>query len=256
MKDVWNTIEGTTSRKLLARERILVVLRDGFTQEYEAGDPFPRGCWEEGTDEDELNISKENAFRRNRRELRNSWSNISRHGPLVGLNLRMHLVQGADCDCFCTQALSVWHLGPSSMAEILCAMKTRSQKRCSSWLLHAFSSTSPCSEDLSAWDALQNPARAPDLTFWRFSSKCLGEEGKRFDAFGRGWVTLKAKVCQCTWLFLVSLCHAVTGAHRAIDHPPLGNDRTWPQLQQRPSQCSVGANCVQHSTVVSSTTPP
>lgn len=159
----------------------------------------------------------------------------------------MHLVQGADCDCFCTQALSVWHLGPSSMAEILCAMKTRSQKRCSSWLLHAFSSTSPCSEDLSAWDALQNPARAPDLTFWRFSSKCLGEEGKHLGAFSRGWVTLKAKACQCTWLFLVSLCHAVTGAHRAIDHPPLGYDRPWPQLQQRPSQCSVGANCVQYS---------
>lgn len=85
-------MQGPTRRKILARGHILVALWDGFTQEYGVGDPSPQGSWEEGTEEDEPDISKENAFTRNVswHELTDSWPNISRHGPLVGLNLRIY----------------------------------------------------------------------------------------------------------------------------------------------------------------------
>lgn len=53
-------------------------------------DCSPWGSWEEGTEADKPGISKENAFSRNQCEPTNSWPNISRHGPLVGLNLRIY----------------------------------------------------------------------------------------------------------------------------------------------------------------------
>lgn len=41
MKDVWNSMQGPTRRKLLVRECILVALWDGFTQGYGVGQPSP-----------------------------------------------------------------------------------------------------------------------------------------------------------------------------------------------------------------------